>query len=224
MSSWFLSGWWIRASRRKARYSIYGVKQKIQQAKQKWPWYHLQKHSPLRPGPHNSRLIVDEQRPRKSDLSIPWRPFKRSGLPYLESRFNLNTHKMTDFFKSTSPPSGMCCLVIVWIRALIHCRTDMTAKKEALMNNIRAEMTLLSVQELMNVRSVPCSCASSTHRCFRKGPKNASKSVSPSLVHPCQVPNRSVVSHVLTFHIAHMVCANKTCLDRCLDRYMDACK
>ena len=31
----------------------------------------------------------------------------------------------------------------------------MTAKKEALMNTIRAEMTLLSVQELMNVRSIP---------------------------------------------------------------------
>jgi len=60
---------------------------------------------------------------------------------------------MTDFFKSSSPPS------------------DMTAKKEALMNTIRAEMTLLSVQELMN---------KGTEKCFEKCVTKPGSSLSSS--------------------------------------------
>ncbi|KAF8736597.1 hypothetical protein AX14_014331 [Amanita brunnescens Koide BX004] len=60
---------------------------------------------------------------------------------------------MTDFFKSSSLPS------------------DMTAKKEALMNSIRAEIALLNVQELVN---------KGTEKCFAKCVTKPGSSLSSS--------------------------------------------
>lgn len=107
-------------------------------------------------------------------------------------------------------------------------RADMAARKEAVMQSVRSEIALANAQELMNVSLMFPSCAHVLLNCTyrRKRMKSASQNVSQNPRLHCRVPKRSVAAfHARALELMHAPhdSRHKTCLARCLDRYMEAC-
>jgi import inner membrane translocase subunit TIM13 len=99
---------------------------------------------------------------------------------------------------------------------------DMAARKEAVMTAVRNEIALTNAQQLMNVNlfrfhkppHALISTQSANERCYKACITKPGTSLSSS----------EQVIPVYAFPIQRLEISTQTCLSRCLDRYMEACK
>lgn len=136
--------------------------------------------------------------------------------------------KMSSFFGSS--PSGPLSPAGESARFSTRCGTrtqdispsDMQAKKEAVMQSVRGEIALQNAQDLMGVSC--CGLTVGTDWLSldcRKPRRSVSRSVSLSLARRCPAQKRYVSYHIV-IHTTWLS-PTKTCLSRCLDRYLEAC-